>query len=73
MTGKLVLWREILRLLTIRGPYDEEEFATMQGAVANQNQELPETTEITLPKLQLGMARAFTFPLRSRTYCRGRS
>ncbi|KQC34120.1 hypothetical protein AAU57_12835 [Nonlabens sp. YIK11] len=40
---------------------DEDEFATVQGAVANQNQELPETTEITLPKLQLGISREFTF------------
>lgn len=40
---------------------NEEEFATVSGAVVNQNQELPETTEITLPKLQLGVARQFTF------------
>ncbi|SCX92948.1 hypothetical protein SAMN05192588_0306 [Nonlabens sp. Hel1_33_55] len=40
---------------------DEDEFATVQGAVENQNQDLPETTEITLPKLQLGIAREFTF------------
>ncbi len=38
---------------------DQDEFATISGAVANQNQELPETTEITLPKLQLGIARVF--------------
>lgn len=40
---------------------DEEKFAQISGAVANQNQDLPETTEITLPKLQLGIARTFTF------------
>jgi hypothetical protein len=40
---------------------DEEKFAEISGAVENQNQELPETTEITLPKLQLGLARTFTF------------
>lgn len=40
---------------------DEEEFATIQGAVEGQNQELPETTEITIPKLQLGVARKFVF------------
>lgn len=40
---------------------DEEEFATVQGAVENQNQDLPETTEITLPKVQMGIAREFTF------------
>ncbi len=40
---------------------DEEQFATIQGAVEGQNQELPETTEITLPKLQLGVSRKFVF------------
>jgi hypothetical protein len=39
---------------------DEEQFATISGAVAGQNQDLPETTEITLPKLQAGVARTFT-------------
>ena len=40
---------------------DEEKFAEIQGAVEGQNQELPETTEITIPKLQLGAARKFVF------------
>ncbi|WP_121908445.1 putative type IX sorting system protein PorV2 [Ulvibacter antarcticus] len=40
---------------------DEEEFATIQGAVEGQNQELPESTEITIPKLQLGMAKKFVY------------
>jgi len=40
---------------------DEEEFATIQGAVEGQNQELPESTEITIPKLQLGMSRKFVY------------
>ncbi|MEL6811855.1 MAG: PorV/PorQ family protein [Bacteroidota bacterium] len=40
---------------------DEEEFATISGAVEGQNQELPESTEITIPKLQFGMARTFDF------------
>lgn len=40
---------------------DEEQFATISGAVEGQNQELPETTEITIPKLQLGAARKFIF------------
>ena len=40
---------------------DEEKFAEIQGAVDGQNQELPETTEITIPKLQLGMARKFVY------------
>ncbi len=38
---------------------NEAEFATIQGAVDGQNQEMPETTEITIPKLQLGLARIF--------------
>lgn len=40
---------------------DEEEFATIQNAVEGQNQELPETTELTLPKLQIGVAKQFVF------------
>lgn len=40
---------------------DEEQFATIAGAVEGQNQELPETTEITIPKLQLGAAKKFVF------------
>lgn len=40
---------------------DEEQFATISGAVEGQNQELPETTEITIPKLQFGAARKFVF------------
>ena len=39
---------------------DEDEFATISDAVSGQNQDLPETTEITLPKLQAGIARTFT-------------
>lgn len=38
---------------------NEAEFASIRGAVDGQNQELPETTEMTLPKLQLGLARMF--------------
>ncbi len=40
---------------------DEEEFSTISGAVAGQNQELPETTEITMPKAQLGASKKFMF------------
>ena len=36
---------------------DEDEFATISNAVAGQNQDLPEATEVTLPKLQVGVAR----------------
>lgn len=38
---------------------DEEEFESISGAVPGQNQTMPETTEITLPKLELGIARSF--------------
>ena len=40
---------------------DEEEFATVQDAVEGQNQELPETTEITIPKLQIGISKLVDF------------
>lgn len=39
---------------------DKEKYAEIQDAVEGQNQELPETTELTLPKLQLGVARVFS-------------
>ncbi|WP_369049177.1 PorV/PorQ family protein [Tenacibaculum sp. UWU-22] len=38
---------------------DEVEYEKIKDAVANQNQDLPQTTEITKPKLQLGAARIF--------------
>jgi len=40
---------------------NEDEFAKVQNAVEGQNQELPETTEITIPKLQLGVAKLYRF------------
>ncbi|WGD36160.1 PorV/PorQ family protein [Olleya sp. YS] len=40
---------------------DEDEFAKVQNAVEGQNQELPETTEITIPKLQIGVAKLYRF------------
>lgn len=40
---------------------DEEEFRTISDAIPGQNQELPETTEITLPKAQLGVSKKFMF------------
>lgn len=40
---------------------DEDKFAEIQGAVEGQNQELPETTEITIPKLQMGVSKFFDF------------
>ncbi|QNM86279.1 PorV/PorQ family protein [Polaribacter pectinis] len=36
---------------------DEDEFNKIKDAIPGQNQDLPETTEITKPKLQLGVAR----------------
>lgn len=38
---------------------DEEAFATISNAVEGQNQTLPEKSEITLPKLQLGIGRTW--------------
>lgn len=40
---------------------DEEAFQTIQDAVEGANEELPETTEITIPKLQLGAGKRFDF------------
>ncbi len=40
---------------------DEEEFETIRNAVEGQNQELPETTEITIPKLQIGISKLYKF------------
>jgi hypothetical protein len=40
---------------------DEDKYQEIQDAVAGQNQELPESTEITLPKAQLGIAKKFEF------------
>jgi len=40
---------------------DEAQFATIRDAVEGQNQELPETTEITIPKLQIGISKLMTF------------
>ena len=38
---------------------DEDEFNKIKDAIPGQNQELPETTEITKPKLQIGIAKDF--------------
>ena len=38
---------------------DEDEFDTIKNAIPGENQELPESTELTLPKAQLGIARKF--------------
>lgn len=41
--------------------FNESKLETIIGAIAGQNQELPEATEITIPKLQLGMSKEFIF------------
>ncbi|WP_299017133.1 PorV/PorQ family protein [uncultured Polaribacter sp.] len=38
---------------------NENEFEKIRNAIPGQNQELPETTEITKPKMQLGAAKVF--------------
>lgn len=38
---------------------NEEGFNKIKDAIPNQNQELPETTEITKPKIQAGVAKSF--------------
>ena len=40
---------------------DKTECEKIQNAVEGQNQELPETTEITIPKLQMGISKLFNF------------
>jgi len=40
---------------------DEEQYAAIADAVEGQNQELPESSEITLPKAQLGISKKFDF------------
>ncbi|WP_235894387.1 putative type IX sorting system protein PorV2 [Flavobacterium zepuense] len=59
-------WKFGLMLRDITTTYnvwaiDEDEYATVSGAVDGQNQELPETSEITLPKAQLGISKKFIF------------
>jgi len=40
---------------------DEDKLADIQNAIDGQNQETPEGTEITLPKLQIGIAKTVVF------------
>jgi len=40
---------------------NEDAFQTIKDAVEGQNQELPETTEITIPKLQIGLSKLVDF------------
>ncbi len=41
--------------------FDKDKLADIKDAVAGQNQEIPESTELTIPKLQLGMSKKFVF------------
>lgn len=57
-------WKFGLMLRDISTTYnvwniDEDEYETIKGAIPGENQELPETTEITLPKAQFGVAKKF--------------
>lgn len=40
---------------------NKSEFEKIKNAIPGENQELPETTELTLPKLQIGVAKEFEF------------
>jgi hypothetical protein len=40
---------------------DEDEFNTIKNTIPGQNQDLPESTEITAPKAQLGMSKKYEF------------
>jgi hypothetical protein len=59
-------WKFGLMLRDITTTYNiwninEEEYEKIRDAVAGQNQELPESSEITLPKAQLGISKKFQF------------
>lgn len=41
--------------------FNKEKLTTIEDAVEGQNQTVPETTELTIPKLQLGMSKKFVF------------
>ncbi|PSG86551.1 putative type IX sorting system protein PorV2 [Aurantibacter aestuarii] len=41
--------------------FNDEAIARIQDAIEGQNQELPETSEITIPKLQLGVSKKYVF------------
>ena len=41
--------------------FDKDKLADIQNAVEGQNQTVPEKTELTIPKLQIGMSKKFIF------------
>ena len=55
-----LLVRDITTTYTIWS-INEEAYNTIKDAVANQNQELPESSEITAPKAQVGLSKKFEF------------
>jgi len=59
-------WKFGLMLRDITTTYnvwaiDETEYNSIKDAIGGQNQELPQNTEITLPKAQFGMSKKFEF------------
>ena len=40
---------------------NEDKLVTIQNAIDGQNQEVPESSEVTIPKLQLGISKSFVF------------
>ena len=41
--------------------FDDDKLGDIQNAIEGQNQTVPESTELTIPKLQLGMSKKFIF------------
>jgi hypothetical protein len=41
--------------------FDKDKLETIQNAIEGQNQTVPESTELTIPKLQIGMSKKFIF------------
>jgi len=41
--------------------FDDKKLATIQNAIEGQNQTVPESTELTIPKLQIGMSKKYVF------------
>ncbi|HBK83728.1 MAG TPA: hypothetical protein DDZ41_09055 [Flavobacterium sp.] len=59
-------WKVGLMLRDITTTYNtwtinEKQFQTIKDAIPGENQELPETSEITLPKAQLGISKKYEF------------
>ena len=66
-------WKFGLMLRDITTTYnvwniDEEEYKKIANAIPGQNQELPESTEITSPKAQLGLSKKFEYSQRLQSF-----